>query len=133
MSETHEPYVVSHHEYEQWLEGYITPEEALRALLSDLGEVESELQPLEAEKQVLRARISEVVDRIGGKAEIAGFGRLEITAPVKTASYDRKALDALMLELFERNELELARRIAACRQESARAGGLRITREKPQA
>ncbi len=115
--------------YTQWLEGHAGPHEVLRQLAMDLGEVESELAPLEAERQTLRTRISEVVDRIGGKAEVSGFGKLEITAAAKTVSYDRKQLDQLTIALLDEYP-HIARMIQQCRQESARAGSLRIVREK---
>ncbi len=115
--------------YTQWLEGHAGPHEVLRQLAMDLGEVESELAPLEAERQTLRSRMSEVVDRIGGKAEVPGFGKLEITSATKTASYDRKQLDQLTIALLDEYP-HIARMIQACRTESARAGSLRIVREK---
>lgn len=116
--------------YKQWQEGLIGPEQALRALVSDLGEVESDYTLYAAQREALRAELSQVVDALGGKAEVAGFGRLEITSPVKTASYDRKALDDLVIDLTQAGLGEVAQRIARCRTQSARAGGLRITREK---
>lgn len=116
--------------FEQWQDGLIGPEQALRALCSDLGEVESEYQLYAGQREALRAEISHVVDALGGKADVPGFGRLEITGPAKTASYDRKALDDLIIDLTQAGLGEVAQRIAACRTQSARAGGLRITREK---
>lgn len=115
--------------YTQWLEGHAGPHEVLRQLAMDLGEVESELAPLEEARQVLRTRISHVVDRIGGKAEIPGFGKLEITSATKTVSYDRKQLDQLTIALLEEYP-HIARLITECRTESARAGSLRIVRDK---
>lgn len=115
--------------FDDWADGRMNDADALRALCRDLGEVESQLAPLEAERQQLRDQISRVLDRAGGKAQIAGFGGLEITSPSIVRSYDKKALDRLLLDLASEAP-EMAARIAQCRTESARAGGLRITREK---
>ena len=115
--------------FEDWHNGRITDQEALRSLCGDLGEVESMLQPLESERVNLRDQISHVLDRLGGRAEVAGFGRLELSAPAIVRGYDKRRLDELLDELASEAP-EVAARIAACRIESARAGGLRITREK---
>lgn len=121
--------VISGAAYDDWKEGLIGPEAALRTLCVELGETESDLDPLQKEREQLRAHISEIVDRLGGKADVQGFGKLEITSPVKTGRYDTKQLDALVRTLLDEYP-HIARSITACRAESARAGSLRITREK---
>lgn len=115
--------------FEDWQDGQISDAGALRALCRDLGEVESQIAPLEAERATLRDQISRVLDHAGGKAEIAGFGKLELSAPAIVRGYDKKRLDELLVALAGEAP-EVAERIAACRTESARAGSLRITREK---
>ncbi len=115
--------------FEDWRDGLIADADALRALCRDLGEVESQLAPLDAERTQLRDQISRVLDRAGGKAEIAGFGKLELSAPAIVKSYDKKRIDELLIALTAEAP-EIAARIAQCRTESARAGGLRVTREK---
>jgi hypothetical protein len=116
--------------FEQWKAGDVGTFEALRALTSDLAEVESELEPVQKEREQLRAQVSELVDAAGGKAEIRGFGKLEITSASRTTSYDKKALQGLVNDLVAEGWGEIARRILDCEKESARAGSLRITREK---
>jgi hypothetical protein len=116
--------------FEEWRDGKITDNEALRALVRDLGEVESTLAPLENERSMLRDQISQVLERAGGKSQIAGFGKLELTPPSVMVNYDRKILDGILADLVERGDFELAQRITAARRESARSGSLRITREK---
>src|SRR5262249_8331250 len=101
--------------------------EALRALLSDLGEVESQLAPLEEERTTLRAQLSEVVARLGGKAQADGF-RLVLTAPGLVPRYDAKELDHLVLRRRQQGLGEIADQILDARKESARAGQLRITK-----
>jgi hypothetical protein len=117
--------------FEDWQSGVLTDAEALRALTRDLGEVESELAPLHEQREQLRAWIGEVLARAGGKAAIPGFGRLELSAPSVTVTFDRKALDGLVQDLVAAGQFDIAQRISAARRESARAGALRITREKP--
>ena len=116
--------------FDDWRDGTISDVEALHALASDLGEIESQLAPLEAERQNLRDQLSQIVGRLGGRASVAGFGKLELTAPSLARSYDKKRLDQLIIDLAT-DAPELAQLVAACRTESPRAGSLRITREKP--
>lgn len=115
--------------YAAYLDGDATPYEALRSLCMDLGEVESELKPLEQQRDVLRERISGLVDKLGGKAEVAGFGKLQITSPSITTGFDKAQLTALIDELIA-DYPDIAQRLVACKTKSARAGGLRIEREK---
>lgn len=115
--------------FDDWQQGDITDDQALRALAMELGEVESQLAPIEAEKQALRDQISRVLDRAGGVATVAGFGKLEITAAAVTVSYDKKQIEDLLIDLTATHP-DVARRLAACRVRGSRAGALRITREK---
>ncbi len=113
----------------EWESGAITDMQALHALASDLAEVESELAPLDAEKARLRDCISQVVARFDKPVLIPGFGKIELTAPTVTKSFDKAALESLIQELlFEAPET--AQRLARCKTETQRAGSLRITREK---
>jgi hypothetical protein len=109
-----------------WQAGALGHREALRALLSDLGEVDSQIAPLEAERAELRAQISEVLAELGGRAEADGF-RLMITAPSIVPRYDAKELDQLVLRLRQQGHAEIADQVLAARKESARSGQLRIT------
>jgi hypothetical protein len=119
--------------FDDWQDGQITNTAALRALASDLAEVESQiaalLAPLEAERLLLRDQISQVLAKMDEIVTIPGFGKVEITRAGVVKGYDRKQLDALIVELSAEFPA-LAARIAACRTLSERAGGLRITREK---
>ena len=114
--------------YADWQSGSISEREALRALLSDLGEVESQIAPLEAEKAELRSQISEVLARLGGRAEADGL-RLTLTAPAIVPRYDAKELDQIVSYLQGQGEDEIASLILRARKESARAGMLRIAKE----
>lgn len=125
MAETQAIYLLGD-VFDHWKQGDIGPHAALRALCSQLGEVQSDLDGLQEEREFLRSQISEIVNSLGGKVEVAGFGELRITEPVKTASYDRKQLDELVLWLIEHEQTGIAQRITGCRKESARAGSLQI-------
>lgn len=122
---------MKHATIEYWEAGEITDLEALRALCSDLGELESQIEPFQAEREQLRETIGRIVARLDGqKAEIAGFGSLAITGGSESVSYDAKALDALTAELLQLGDAHTASRIAAARKTTRRSGSLRITRER---
>ena len=116
--------------FDDWRDGQVSDVEALHAIAFDLGELESQLAPLELERQTLRDQLSQILGRLGGRASVAGFGKLELTAPAIARSYDKKRLDQLIIDLAT-DAPDLAQLIAACRTEAPRAGSLRITREKP--
>jgi hypothetical protein len=116
--------------YQRWQDGELTDQEALELLCRQLTSLQDRLEPLQFVEKQLRAWISEVVDREGGKAEVNGFGRLQITGAGLTATYDRRGLDNLVARLAAEGQADLAREIAACRKESQRSGGLRIIRDK---
>lgn len=103
---------------------------AASALAMELGEVESALEPLKEEREHIRALLSHIVAKRGEKVTIAGFGVLEVTAPSVVRSYEKAALDQLIIQLLEEGDIDIVQRIVACRRESARAGGLRVTMEK---
>lgn len=115
--------------FDDWRNGLISGADACRALCHDLGEVESQIAPLEQERAMLREQISYILDKLGGKASVPGFGSLELTAPAVVRGYDKKRLDALLIDLAAEAP-EIVARLAQCRTENARAGALRITRER---
>lgn len=116
--------------FDEWEAGNLSDVQAARALASDYGELEDELMPLLRQRDELRDQLSRVVAHMGGKAEIPGFGMMQMAAPSITNSYDAKALDNLVLSLIADGCTDVAESITACRRQSMRAGSLRITREK---
>ena len=116
--------------YSEWDSGSITDTQAVRALAMELGEVSDELATLKAQEARLRDELSRVVAHMGGKAEVAGFGSLAMTAPSVSTTYDTQRLNDLVLALLADGYSDIAESIAACRRQSARAGSLRITRGK---
>lgn len=116
--------------FKQYQEGDITPQHALEAIARQLDSLQDQLAPLQETEKVLRQHASEIVEYLGGKADVAGFGSFTITAPSQTVSYDSKELDRLVASLINQGDVELARLIASCRKEGSRAGALRISRAK---
>lgn len=116
--------------YAAYLEGDATPTEALRSLCADYEELDGTYRDYERLRDQVREQISDCVEKLGGKAEIKGFGILAITAPVVVAGYDKAMLNALIEEMREWGLNDVADKIAACQTKTARVGGLRIEREK---
>ena len=98
----------------------IITEQRIYALCQDLGEVESQLAPLQAERERLRAELSVLVEQAGGKTTVEGFGRLEVSCASFHVSYDRKQLEAVILKLVDAGHYHLADAIRWCKKESAR-------------
>jgi hypothetical protein len=101
----------------------------LQSLLDELRTVEDAIGLLSAQRTSLRDQISQHVEQLGGRMMLPGYGRLEITPPGLTVSYDRRQIETLIIELTT-TVPTIAARIAACRKESPRSGGLRITPAK---
>jgi hypothetical protein len=116
--------------YADWQEGDITDQQALEILVKQLAAVEDSLVPLEETKKVLRSHISEVVEHQGGNVELPGYGKFAIRNATITKSYDSKELDALVMDLVKQGLGDVAQAVANCKKESARTGGLVITKEK---
>jgi hypothetical protein len=116
--------------YAAYLDGDVTAMEALRSLCADYEELDSTYKDFEKMREQTRDQISHVLVKIGDKAEIKGFGVLTLMQPSIVEGFDKKALTELVAALALEGNVELAQRIAACRTKSARAGGLRIEREK---
>ncbi|MFD3162712.1 hypothetical protein [Herpetosiphon sp. NSE202] len=102
----------------------------LKSLCNDLVAVEDQLSELEAQREAIRARLSELVDQLGGKIQLRGFGTLQISNPSVVVSYDRKGIEQLVQELEAAGNFALVDVIQTSRKESMRSGGLRILREK---
>ncbi len=104
-------------------------EQRVYTLCQELGEVESQIAPLEQERRRLRAELSLLVEELGGKATVEGFGRLEVCNASFVVRYDRKAVEAVILKLIDLGQYHIADALRACKKESARPGVLRVLRE----
>ena len=98
----------------------------LRSLLDELWALDDAITLLAAQRTAVRAQIRQQLARLGGHVVLPGYGRLEITAPSTTVSYDQCHIEALIMELTTTNAA-IAARIAACRTESPHTDGLHIT------
>jgi hypothetical protein len=116
--------------YAAWQDGEIRADEALNYFCKFLAQVQDKIGPLElAEKQV-RAWASEVVDYLGGQAQVDGFGELKITSPTVSYSYDKKLVDQLTNQLRTEGLGDVASRLDACLKSSSKVGYLKINRVK---
>lgn len=116
--------------YAAYLDGDVTAMEALRSLCSDYEELDATYKDFEGLRDQTRDQISNVLVKIGDKVDVKGFGVVSLLQPSVVESYDKKKLMALIFELIDEGESPIADRIRACATKSARAGGLRIEREK---
>jgi hypothetical protein len=101
----------------------------LQSLLDELRTIEDAISLLSAQRTSLRDQISQHVAQLGGRVMLSGYGRLEITPPCVTVSYDRRQIETLIIELTT-TDPTMAARLAGCRKEAPRSGGLRITPPK---
>lgn len=85
----------------------------------------AEIKRLSAEQETAKAAIIAVMERLGLASLATADGRVTITEPTPTVSWDGKALDILY-----RDDPTLAERLASYRKESYRAGAVRITANK---
>jgi len=116
--------------YAAYLDGDVTAMEALRSLCADYEELDSTYQDFGKMRDQTRDQISNVLVKIGDKAEIKGFGVLTLMQPSIVEGFDKKALTELIVALTLEGNTDVAQRLAACRTKTARAGGLRIERER---
>lgn len=112
-----------------WLNGRLEAHAAIRTLWDDLRQIEGAQQQLETRRELVRDQLRQITAQIGGQTTLAGYGKLEVLAPTTTTSYDKAQVDALIIALTA-EQPTIAARVAACRVERPRAGGLRVTPEK---
>jgi hypothetical protein len=101
----------------------------LYALISELSEEQSEIAIRQMRVDVLRARISELVEQAGGKVVLPGIARAEIRAPVILEAFDKDALLELMTSLSQTGYGFIADEINGCKKKSVRAGSLFVVME----
>ena len=116
--------------YAAWQDGDVTAMEAIRSLCSDYEEIEQSYKDFEGLRNQTRDQLSQVVERLDGRVDVKGFGVLTITPPSITEGYDKTKIRDLIMDLVA-DYPDIAARLAACSTKSARAGGLRIERDKP--
>lgn len=112
-----------------WLNGRLSDHAAIRTLWDDLRQIEAAQQQLETRRELVRDQLRQITAQLGGQTTLAGYGKLELLSATTTTSYDKAQVDALIIALTA-EQPAIAARLAACRVERPRAGGLRITPEK---
>lgn len=105
-----------------------TTTERLHELLSEYRETESQIAPHKARLETIREELSMIVANTG-TVTLPGLGKLSLTAPAITRSYDTKALDAIVFDLLQSHP-DIAQRIGSTEKKSSRSGSLRIESEK---
>ena len=115
-----------------WIDGDVTAVEALHSLCSDYEELDAAYKSYEGMREQTRDQMSTVMASIGDRVEVKGFGVLTLTAPSVTEGYDKKLIRELIHDLID-DHPDIASRLIGCATKSARAGSLRIEREKPRA
>lgn len=121
--------VVRQNIYVAWQDGDVTAMEALRSLCGDYEELDQTYRQFEQMREQTREQISNVLVKLDGKAEIKGFGKLTLMEPSIVKGFDKAKIQTLINELVA-DYPDIAARLAACETKTARAGGLRIEREK---
>lgn len=82
----------------------------------------SRLEEMQAEAKAL---ITEVFTETGQTDAVTSAGKVAVSAPSVSISYDAKAIDILL-----RDDPDLAMRLSPYRKETMRAGSMRITAKK---
>lgn len=116
--------------YQDWQAGDCTAQKALNVLCRFIANVQDTIDPMEVVLKQARAYASELVDYLGGSAEVSGFGELKITNPSVSYSYDKKLVDQLTNQLRTEGQGDVAARLDACLKPNPKSGSLRITRSK---
>ncbi len=70
----------------------------------------------------VRAKLSLVVEELGGKVTIEQFGRLEVGNASFVVTYDRKQIEAVILKLIDMGQYHIADAIRSCKKGSVRPG-----------
>jgi hypothetical protein len=114
-----------------YLDGLLTPTAAARSLLLDLGEVESEIRPLEGQRSQLRDALATVLVRCEGrKHTVEGVATARLSEPTVVKRWNGERLGRLCAWLRDTEREEIAEMIEACCELTPRAGGLRVEPER---
>jgi hypothetical protein len=115
--------------YAAYLDGDLSPREAAGPLTARLRTIVAHREALEALERDLRTQLSVLVEAHGEPLTLDGW-RYELTSAALTTSYGREDIERFTQWLVDEGYSPLAERLRALRRESARAGGLRVTKEK---
>jgi hypothetical protein len=114
--------------YTAYLDGAVTPYEAAVPITARLRTIVAHREALEALERELREQLSVLVGAHGEPLAVDGY-RYELTSAALTTSYGREDIEAYTQWLVDEGYGPLAERLRALQRHSARAGGLRVTKE----
>lgn len=102
----------------------------IRQLLSELGEVESEMKALTDRRDSIRTTLGEIMaQRDGEKLVVDGLGTVSITKDRTSVKYDTKVLDAFVAQCLKDGDIHTAKAISEARTESTSKGYLVVKKE----
>jgi|GEM_PF-4396005 hypothetical protein len=113
-----------------WGDGLIDPGAAIERCAVVLAALDAACEPIDRCRATMRKLAEALLQASGKNHDFPWYGEFAWQQPARTTTYDRKRTDALMHSLVAAGESEIAASLEACRTESTRAGGLRITRHK---
>lgn len=116
--------------YTAWADGQLTPRQALTELGARLKIVQAQRESIEAEEKALRLQCEQVLLASGEDVIAAAGLEFRFTKASQTTSYAASDVEAFRLWLVDHGYAPLAEQLGTHRRESARAGGLRVTRER---
>lgn len=102
-----------------------TTEEALDLAVGAYLQAAGYITLFEEIQKGAKALITEIFAETGHTEAVTSAGKVVVSKPSVTVSYDAKALDILI-----RDDADLAMRLSAYRKETMRAGTMRITANK---
>jgi hypothetical protein len=115
--------------YAAYLDGAVTPREAAGPITARLRTIVAHREALEALERELREQLSVLVAAHGEALTLDGY-RYELTGAALTTSYGREDVERYAQWLIDEGYGPLAERLKTLQRHSARAGGLRVTKEK---
>jgi hypothetical protein len=115
--------------YTAYLDGDLSPREAAGPLTARLRTIVAHREALEVLERELRAQLSVLVAAHGEPLTLDGW-HYELTSAALTTSYGREDIERYAQQLIDEGYGPLAERLKALQRHSARAGGLRVTKEK---
>lgn len=110
-------------------EGTLSPRLAAQAEAENIRYLLAQQESIKAQLDAARDRMSRYVEAHGEAITAEGY-RFEMTNAVEVTSYPAAEVDKFALWLVDNGYSPLAERLRALRRESARAGGLRVSKER---
>jgi len=107
----------------------ICGDDCARSLISELGEIESEMKALDGRKSAIRALLTTLVTNAGGKIELPDVGSAVITKAANRVMYDVSQVDSILTKALANGDVETAHALSLARSESKTNGYLTVKRK----